>query len=86
MIVVVFHRALNGPPKAVIPRGIQRSFQIAHISSAIHHEPISVREMSTLGYHYQNILEPPAFEIDVDMIMEKQNLGHLKISVMYDGV
>lgn len=61
-------------------------FSIAHISSAIHHKPISVREMSTLGYHYQNILEPPVFGVDINMIMAKQNLAPLKTGIMYDDV
>lgn len=86
MIVVVFHHALNGPPNAVIPRGIQRSFQIANISSAIHREPVCDGEMSTLGYQHQNILEPPVFGVDINMIMAKQNLAPLKTGIMYDDV
>ena len=73
-------------PSECIPHGIQRSFQIANISSAIHREPVCDGEMSTLGYQHQNILEPPVFGVDINMIMAKQILAPLKTGIMYDDV
>ena len=39
-----------------------------------------------LATNIKNILEPPVFEIDINMIMAKQNLAPLKTGIMYDDV
>lgn len=48
--------------------------------------PLAMGKCPPLATNIKNILEPPVFEIDINMIMAKQNLAPLKTGIMYDDV
>ncbi|KAJ5855327.1 uncharacterized protein N7529_009271 [Penicillium soppii] len=48
--------------------------------------PLAMGKSPPLATNIKKILEPPVSEIEINMVMAKQNLGHLQISIMCDGV